>query len=106
MIGAIQMSTLRLEGDLTIYTVAEQRASLFTAISANRDLEINLEAVGEVDTAGLQLLLAAKRQAARDGRALRLTMHSPAVLDVLEIANMTAWFGDPVLLSKHPKGGV
>ena len=58
--------------------------------------EIDLSDVSEMDSAGLQLLILAKREAVRHNTPLRLTGHSPAVLEVMNICNMAAYFGDPI----------
>lgn len=54
---------LTLSGDLTIYTVNELKESLLVHLCATRRLELDLESVGEVDTAGLQVLLLCRREA-------------------------------------------
>jgi anti-sigma B factor antagonist len=51
-----------------------------------------------MDSAGLQLLLAAKKTAQQSGYPLHLIMHSHAVLDALELCQLTAFFGDPTLM--------
>ena len=50
------------------------------------DLELGLGGVTDLDTTGLQVLLLAKQEARRRDLRLRLTGHSPAVLDVLAVA--------------------
>ncbi len=37
-------------------------------------------------------------KAARTGKRLHLAKHSPAVVEVLELLNVAAYFGDPVLI--------
>ncbi|MBS4096623.1 MAG: STAS domain-containing protein [Sulfuricella sp.] len=89
---------LRPEGEMTIFTAADLKEQLIATLSASPELEIDLSQVSEMDSAGLQLLIAAKNEClARNGR-LRLTGHSPAVREVLDICNMTAFFGDPVVI--------
>jgi anti-sigma B factor antagonist len=89
------VSRLRIAGEMTIYTAADLKAELMTHLAQPGELEIDLSEVSELDSAGLQLLILAKRE----GRAMRLTGHSPAVLDVLDICNLAPYFGDPVVLS-------
>ncbi|MCQ8182958.1 STAS domain-containing protein [Methylomonas sp. SURF-1] len=97
------MQTLTIEDELTIFTAAEQKNNLLSFLNSGDDLEINLSQVTEMDTAGLQLLVLAKREAARTGKTLRFVMHSKAVLDILELANLTTAFGDQVVIS-HSEG--
>lgn len=91
------MTRLEVEGELTVHTAAEQHARLVaffedagTAGGAAGPLELDLSGVSELDTAGLQLLLAAVREAERLGAALVLADPSPDVLRVLELTRLTA----------------
>jgi anti-anti-sigma factor len=86
---------LALTGELTIQTAGERRAAFVEMLeSADRAaataVELDLAGVSEIDTAGLQLLLMAQREAAHLGRTLRLTAMSQAVNDVLAIAHLSA----------------
>ena len=89
------------EGELTIFTAADIKAQLTAALAASPFLEINLSQVSEMDTAGLQLLIVAKNECQARNGSLLLTGHSPAVMDVLDICNMTAFFGDPVVIPSN-----
>jgi anti-anti-sigma factor len=92
-------SLLRIDGELTIYRAAELAAAMRTALAAVADggaLDLDLSEVAEMDSAGVQLLLAARRSAIESGRALRLIARSAAVDDVLAILHLTALFGDTV----------
>ncbi len=92
------LSFLKIEGDMTIYTAAELKAGLMPCITQPGEREIDLSGVSEIDSAGLQLLLLAKREAARHASPLRLTGHSRAVLEVLNLCDLVPYFGDPVLV--------
>jgi anti-anti-sigma regulatory factor len=61
-------------------------------------LVVNLAAVTELDTCGLQLLMLAKRTATKLGCELQLVAHSPAVLEVFELLNVAAFFGDHLVI--------
>ena len=95
---AVEVGRLALEADLTIYNVVDAKHRLLDAVRSLKTLELDLSQVGEMDTAGFQLLVLAKREAQRLGRTLRIVAHSPAVLEVLEFYNMVAFFGDPVVI--------
>jgi anti-anti-sigma factor len=94
------LSQLRIAGDMTIYTAADLKQELMKHMFQPGELEIDLSEVSEMDSAGLQLLILAKREALHGGRAMRLTGHSRAVLDVLDICNLAPYFGDPVVISQ------
>lgn len=97
------LSLLHIEGDMTIYTAAELKAELMPHLSAPMEREIDLSGVSEIDSAGLQLLLLAKREAERHASPLRLTEHSRAVLEVLDLCNLAGYFGDQVLVFRDTK---
>ncbi|GAB4403563.1 MAG: hypothetical protein OHK0048_22580 [Rhodoferax sp.] len=91
------MSTepLRIEGELTIFRAMELKPVLL----ANPTPEaIDLSGVTDFDTAGLQLLMMAKRAAQAQGRDVRLINHSPVVLDVFERLNVAGFFGDHLVI--------
>jgi len=98
-------SLLQIEGDLTIYTAADLKNELMTHMVQPCEREIDLSEVSEMDSAGLQILILAKREAERQGTSLRLTGHSRAVLDVLDMCNLASYFGDPVVLSCNENKG-
>ncbi|MGI5240885.1 STAS domain-containing protein [Dactylosporangium sp. CA-139066] len=81
-------STLQIEGELTILTASEHHERLLQAFG-DGDVEVGLSGVTDLDTAGLQVLLLARREARRRGVVLRLAGLSPAVLDVLALARLT-----------------
>ena len=89
---------LTLNGDLTIYHSVEIKKRLINAIRGGAVLELDLSQVGEMDTAGFQLLALAKRESLDLGHALRIIGHSPAVREVIEFFNMVAFFGDPLVI--------
>lgn len=90
------LSLLTISGDMTIYTAAALKAELMTHIAQPGEREIDLSEVSEMDSAGLQLLILAKREAMRHKHDLRLTGHSHAVQEVMDICNMGGYFGDPI----------
>ena len=51
-----------------------------------------------MDTAGLQLMLMAKRC---EGKKVRFINHSASVLRLLELANLGSQMGDPLLFSSQ-----
>jgi anti-sigma B factor antagonist len=93
------METLTIAGELTIYTAASEKQSLQAFLETSDDLELNLSQVSEMDSAGLQVLIVLKQEAARRNKKLRYAMHSKAVLEVLEMSNMTSSFGDQIVLT-------
>jgi len=89
---------IALEGELTIYRAADLKVEVLEALRKTPVLEIDLSGVTELDTAGLQVLMLAKQTAAADQRELRLLQHSPAVMEILQMLDLVAFFGDAVLV--------
>ncbi len=94
---------LRLEGELTIYTAMDMKQRLLEPLSTCRQVDVDLSQVSELDSAGLQLMILAKREATRLGKDIRFVAHSPSVVDVLELCGMMSYFGDPVVMAKGDK---
>ncbi|RZI84615.1 MAG: anti-sigma factor antagonist [Rubrivivax sp.] len=91
-------ASLRIEGEMTIYRAAELKQTLLTALDGATHLELDLHDVTEIDSAGVQLLLLAKGIAQSRSCDFRLVNHSPAVLEVFELLDLAAYFGDPLLI--------
>jgi anti-anti-sigma factor len=89
---------LRLSGELTIYSAGQARHDIPQQLAASGATELDLFGVEELDTAGVQLLFWLKREAASRGSNLAFAYHSPAVMEVLDLMNLTAAFGDIILL--------
>lgn len=92
-------AALRIDGELTIYRAAELKDALIAPLAAGGTLDVDLAGVTELDTAGLQLLMLAKKTAQASGGALRLSGHSAAVVDVFELLGLAGWFGDPLVMA-------
>jgi anti-anti-sigma regulatory factor len=93
-------NTLRIEGELTIFRAMELKPLLLAKPPVD---QIDLSGVTDLDTAGLQLLMLAKKTALAKDRDVRLVGHSPAVLDVFELLNVAAYFGDHLVLDSRSK---
>jgi anti-sigma B factor antagonist len=89
---------LALDGELTIYRAAELKPVLLAALDGAAQVELDLSAVTEVDTSGVQLLMLAKRTALSRGIALRLAAHSAPVVDAIELLDLAAFFGDALVV--------
>ena len=89
---------LRIEGEFTIFRAAELKPLVLASPPAD---EIDLSGVTELDTAGVQLLMLAKKTALAQQRNVKLVGHSPAVLEVFELLNVAAYFGDPLVMDSR-----
>lgn len=82
---------LLIEGELTVFTVHELKVRLLAALAALPDrqpLQLDLSGVSEVDGAGIQLLLAAQREARHRGGVVTLLGTPPQVDEALTLADL------------------
>ncbi len=89
----LENGVLKPLGEITIYHAGEYKSLVAEAIEGNSTLEIDLSAVTELDSAGLQLLVMAKR--ACESRDIEFSMTHPSgpVVDVIELCNLSGVFG-------------
>ena len=79
-------------GELTIYQANAVAQALKAAHNEGGLRDVDLAGVSEIDTAGLQILLAARDKAAGLGERFLLKYPGPAVLDVLALAGLSDAF--------------
>jgi anti-anti-sigma regulatory factor len=89
-------NTLRIEGELTIFRAMELKPVILTTPAVQ---EIDLSGVTDLDCAGVQLLMLAKKTALLEQRDIKLVGHSPAVIEVFELLNVAGYFGDPLVMA-------
>lgn len=88
---------LRLEGEFNIFTASATKEMLLAAIADTPDaggVNVDLANVTEMDTAGLQLMVMARREAEACGRRLNFTDCSPAVLELIDLCSLGDQLGD------------
>jgi len=97
----ITAPALTINGEFNIFTAENTKTRLLDAIhqATTADIEIDLSDVTEIDSAGLQLMVMAKREAAEHGKNLSFTRHSASVLDLIDLCGLSGFFGDPILIS-------
>lgn len=80
---------LKVAGSMTIYEAGDLRDAFLEEFAEKGKLVLDLEAVTECDTAGLQLLCAARVTAETETRTFRIEAVSDAVQDALGAAGLT-----------------
>jgi anti-sigma B factor antagonist len=93
------VARVNLSGEQTIYGAPRLKAQLLDALSTSAEIEVNLSRVTEIDTAAVQLLVLAKREAQAAGKNLRLVAHSAASTEALDLLQLGGYFGDPIVLT-------
>lgn len=77
--------SIHVDGDLTIYEAARTRESLLALVDGAGPVELDLAGVGDIDSAGLQLLLATARTL---GDRLTLVRASAAVREAIGLLGL------------------
>ena len=87
-------TTLRIDTEMTIAAAAGLRETLVDAVAAlpegSAGLRLDLSAVHDFDSSGVQLLLATRRSLAERGAALQLVAETTAVRDALQLFGLAA----------------
>lgn len=71
--------------DMTIYHAAELKPLVLGEVRDALEPQLDLSGVAELDSAGIQLLFLARREAHSLGRELRITGCSPVVREILDL---------------------
>jgi anti-anti-sigma factor len=86
-------ASLRLSGELTIYHAADLKQALLPFAADAGALALDLSGVTDIDSAGIQVLLAARRTLAARGATVRLTACSAAAQALFSLYGMADAFG-------------
>lgn len=85
-----------LRGSLDISTVSDARDKLLETLNPLESIRFDLSDLTEIDTAGLQLLLAVRKEAESLGVECRFAHPSPAVEGVFRGFGRIGFFDEPV----------
>lgn len=93
-----------IKDEMTIYTAHALKETLLGFChQGTQELQLDLSAVTEIDSAGLQLLLLLKAEAQKRGFNLRLQRHSEAVIEIFELLKLSMYFADPIVIPANWK---
>jgi anti-sigma B factor antagonist len=87
---------ITLTGELKIFTESESWQSRQLTLRNAEGVEIDLLGVGDIDKAGIQLLLMTSKSEQDKSSPVRCLNHSQAVVDGLDLFDLVAHFGVPV----------
>lgn len=91
--------SVTISSEVTIYSVMQLKEQLLSLLDQYEQIELDLSQVNEIDGAGIQLLISAKLEAEHQQKKLQLSNHTQCITDALELLELSAWFGDPQLLT-------
>ncbi|MBI5921961.1 MAG: STAS domain-containing protein [Betaproteobacteria bacterium] len=89
---------LAIDQDMTIYHAEALKSELMGNLENHQVIEMDLSQVAAIDTAGIQLLMLAKRECQKQDKTLRIVAHSPAVHELMDFFNIAGFFGDPLVI--------
>lgn len=90
--------------EMTIYNAMDNKSRLMELMAQSDQLEIDLSKIRQIDSSGLQLLIMAKLEAEANQKTISLTGHSDSVVEVIDLCNLSGFFGDPVVMSSRDVG--
>ena len=91
-------------GEMNIYCAAAAKDLVFTAVRANLgEAAIDLSQVSEIDTAGLQILVMARRMSVACGSELRIINPSTPAREALELCGLAKLISTETRADKRRK---
>ena len=82
---------LQLEGDMTIYNAEKFKENLLEFVEDFKEFEVDMSAVNEIDTAGIQLLLQFKKKAQEEERTIQLLGCNEELCELLDLYQLQDW---------------
>lgn len=76
-----------IESEITIYNAVLIKEKLMALIEDHPAVDIDLSSVSEIDTAGLQVLLLAKKEGVRRNKDVRLVNSSLCATEIVRLLN-------------------
>ena len=92
-----------LKGECTIYRAKEIHDLVAGLLNENDACELDLSGVRTMDTCILQLLIAAKKEAANKEKTFVMKNHPAGVIKMMDLYGLIGFFGDPLRISPSLK---
>ncbi|MBC9248819.1 hypothetical protein A9179_00885 [Pseudomonas alcaligenes] len=92
------------QGEFNIYHANQLKDELLDLLGQHQQLDIDLANVQDFDSSGVQILLMLKREAQRRNKQLTFVQHSHSVREVLDLLNLVAELGDPLVIPLDSPG--
>ncbi|MFT6975430.1 MAG: anti-anti-sigma factor [Bermanella sp.] len=78
--------------DMTIYSAADNLTEINGYYPQFNHFELNLSAVEEIDSSGIQILLSLVKNAKKDGKQVVLSEISDAVIEIMDLLDIRSHF--------------
>ncbi|MEK7393702.1 MAG: STAS domain-containing protein [Fibrobacterota bacterium] len=90
----------KLQDALDITTVSEARDNILQLLNSGGSIRFDLSSMTEIDTAGVQLILAVRKEASAMGKECRFVHPSPPIEDVFRALGRSGIFDESVLTAQ------
>ncbi|MDH4263276.1 MAG: STAS domain-containing protein [Spirochaetia bacterium] len=87
---------ISLKGDLNIYNTPNFINELSSLFKSYNKIALDVGKVAEIDTAGLQTMIAAKKEALLNNKVFKIVNHSPSVIRLIDLLGLVGFFGDKI----------
>lgn len=81
-------AVIDVQDEMTIYTAALHWEQIQPLMAQGKSLEFNLASVSEIDSAGVQLLLAVQRESARTHNRFKISQMAEPVKTLLQLLHL------------------
>lgn len=95
---------LFLKGDLNIYHAQAVRDKVLEQFNESKRTAIDLSGVAEADTAGVQILVWAKKESERRNHPIKMINHSPPIIKAIDLLGLIGFFGDKIKVPVEERG--
>ncbi len=92
---------VKISGEITIFEAKILYEECVRFVTNAQCIECDLSEVSEIDSAGLQVLVALKKYAIEKKFNFSLINHSESVQALLDLSQLVNFFGDPVLIKSN-----
>ncbi len=94
---------ITLEGDMTIRWISDLKKLIDELPSSSKKIIVNLEKVRQIDTSGIQFMIAWKKKVESEHKILKFRNHSPKILSLIDLYGLVGFFGDKLYIAKKDK---
>ena len=83
---------LVIDEDMTIYVIDQLKQEISKILGGYKRFELDLSGIEEIDSAGIQLLLALKGELMQQQKSFKLSIASTPVESLLDTYGLADWF--------------
>ena len=85
--GKKNLISLKVSGNLNIYSVKEFKENIKKYLNKKNDLELNFNGIDKIDSAGFQMIIVLNKEIIKFGRKLKIVKPSDDVIRIFNLYN-------------------